>query len=225
MRALPGSASRTPTGRLPIARDALAADQRRRILRATAELVAKRGYHDTSVELIVRKARVGYATFYKNFEDKEACFLAFLDANTRTAWGEIDRAVAAEQGPWAHKVAAMLHALFSQIAADPAPARACLVEALTAGPESVARYEQGLKRMVPILRPGRELNAHQSDLPETLEETIAGGIVWIAYQRLVVGEADRLEALLPETLEFALTPYIGEDEAVRVAGEITAQPA
>jgi AcrR family transcriptional regulator len=223
MRALPGSASRTPTGRRPIARDQLAVDQRRRILRAVAELVAKRGYHGTSVELIVRKARVGYATFYKNFEDKEACFLAFLDTSTELVWDSVDEAVAAEQGPWSRKVAVMLHTLFARIAAEPVFARASLVEALTAGPASVARYERALQRMVPILRPGRELNAHESELPETLEETIAGGIVWIAYQRLIVGEADHLEALVPETLEFALAPYIGEDEAVRAASEIIAQ--
>ncbi len=39
-------------------------------------------------------------------------------------------------------------------------------------------------------------------------------------QRLIAGEADKLRALLPETLEFLLRPYVGEDEAAREAGEV-----
>jgi hypothetical protein len=34
------------------------------------------------------------------------------------------------------------------------------------------------------------------------------------------GEAGKLRALLPETLEFLLRPYVGEDEAAREAGEV-----
>jgi hypothetical protein len=38
-------------------------------------------------------------------------------------------------------------------------------------------------------------------------------------QRLVAGEAGKLRALLPETLEFLLRPYVGEEEAAKEAGE------
>jgi len=34
----------------------------------------------------------------------------------------------------------------------------------------------------------------------------------------MAGEAAKLRALLPETLEFLLRPYIGEQEAVQEAG-------
>jgi AcrR family transcriptional regulator len=65
-----------PPGKEPLARADAAADQRRRILRVTADIVAKRGYAGTSTDLIVRRAKVGYGTFYKFFADKEAAFLA-----------------------------------------------------------------------------------------------------------------------------------------------------
>ena len=42
-------------------------------------------------------------------------------------------------------------------------------------------------------------------------------MLWSAYQRLIVGEADRIEALLPEAIEFVLRPYLGEAEAARWA--------
>lgn len=86
-----------------------------------------------------------------------------------------------------------------------------------AGPEPAARHEAALKRLAPLLRDGRELNPRKPKLPETLEETLAGGIVWLLGQRLIGGEAAGLRALLPETLEFVLRPYVGEDEAAREA--------
>jgi AcrR family transcriptional regulator len=203
-----------------MSRDAAGADQRRRILEATAGLVAEKGYQETTMEDIVRRAKVGYATFYKHFADKEAAFLALLDAAIERSSGRVEDAYKREEGPWADRVGAALGTLFEDVSAHPAAARAVLVEALTAGPEAAARHEQALKRLAPLLRPGRELNPRQAELPGTLEETLAGGVVWVLGQRLLAGEAAKLRGLLPETLEFILRPYLGEDEAAREAGEV-----
>lgn len=220
MRALPGKASRQPAGPEPVGRDAAGADQRRRILEATAELVAERGYQETTMEEIVRHAKVGYATFYKHYPDKEAVFLALLEAATDRTVSRVEDAYQREEGPWTDRVGAALGVLFEDVAAHPAVARAALVEAVAAGPEAAAKHEAALKRLAPLLRPGRELNPRQAELPESLEETLAGGIVWVLGQRLIGGEADKLRGLLPETLEFVLRPYVGEDEAAREAGEV-----
>ena len=64
-------------------------------------------------------------------------------------------------------------------------------------------------------RIGRKVSPHGDELPETLEETIIGGIFWIIYQRIVLGETEQIEQLLPELVEFALTPYIGAEAARR----------
>lgn len=220
MRALPGKDSRQPPGAQPVGRAAAAADQRRRILEATAELVATQGYQETTMEQIVRQAKVGYATFYKHFADREAAFLGLLDAAIERTAGRVEDAYEREDGPWADRVGAALGALFEDVAAHPAAARAVLVEALTAGSEAAARHEAALRRLAPLLRPGRELNPRRAELPETLEETLAGGVVWVLGQRLIAGEADKLRGLLPETLEFVLRPYVGEEEAAREAGEV-----
>ena len=219
MRALPGKDSRQPPGPQPVTRDDAAADQRRRILEATAGLVAEQGYPATTIEQIVRRAKVGYATFYKSFEDKEECFLALFDAALEHTAREVEDAYEREAGPWTDRVGAGLGALFKTIAAHPNVARACMVEALTAGPQAVAHHEAALKRFAPLLRGGRELNPRQAELPATLEDTLAGGVLWVVNQRLVAGRAEELRGLLPETLEFLLRPYVGEEEAAREAGD------
>lgn len=218
MRALPGKASRQPPGPEPVSRTEAAADQRRRVLEATADLVAEQGYAETTIEQIVRRAKVGYATFYKHYADKQEAFLALLDAAVERTAYVVEEAYDGEAGPWPDKVGAALGALLGQVVAHPSVARACLVEAPTAGPEAATRHEAALKRFAPLLRPGRELNPRQAELPETLEDTLAGGVLWVINQRLIAGEEAKLRALLPETLEFLLRPYVGEDAAAREAG-------
>jgi hypothetical protein len=73
---------------------------------------------------------------------------------------------------------------------------------------------------------GGDAPARRSDrLPETLEDTLAGGVLWVVNQRLLAGELGEIRALLPEALEFLLRPYVGEDEAAREAGTVEAASA
>ena len=202
-------------------RDGDASDQRRVILEASADLVAEQGYQATTIEMIVRRAKVGYATFYKSFDDKEAVFLALLGEAVEVLTGRVKEAYDREP-EWPDKVAAGLGALFEVIAAYPNVARACLAEASTAGPEAARRQEAAMKQFAPLLKPGRELNPRRDQLPETLEDTLMGGVMWVVNQRLIGGETEKLRALLPETLEFVLRPYVGEEKAAAEAGALSA---
>ena len=53
---------------------------RERLLAAARTLFVSRGYHLTRPQDIARLAGVGYGTFYLYFDDKQACFLAFVAA-------------------------------------------------------------------------------------------------------------------------------------------------
>jgi AcrR family transcriptional regulator len=202
-----------------VARADAAAEQRARILRVTAELIAKRGYSDTPTDLIVRRAHAGYGTFYKFFADKEAAFLALYDETFETHSERIAEAFGGsdDSRPWGDRVAAAIATFYATIASDPPLWKACLVESLTAGPEVLARYEDSIGQLGQLLRIGRREAKDADLLPDSLEGTLAGGIVWIAYQRLLLGEADKLPGLLPEAVQFSLSPYLGEKQAVAVA--------
>jgi AcrR family transcriptional regulator len=219
MRALPGRASRTTLAEpATLTRESAQGAQRLRILRATGELIAKRGYNDVTVELIVKRARVSFKTFYKHFSGKEECFLELFDTAVAQTDRRVRDALAAQPGaPWPQQVVATLRTIVEMIAADPIIARACIVEAPAAGPVMLQRYVRASSAFVPLLRAGRELSPHGDQLPATLEETLAGSFLWSAYQRLIIGEAERIEQLLPEVIELVLRPYVGEREAAQVA--------
>ncbi len=221
MRALPGRETRANRDAPPasVTRSSAHADQRRRILRATGELVAKRGYNDVTVELIVKRARVSYKTFYKHFAGKEECFIELFDSAYRATERTIRERLAAPELSWAEQVALALRSLIEQIVADPIIARAVIVEAPTVGPGIHERYERAIKAFVPLFRAGRELTPRGPELPATIEDTLAGSVFWSAYQRLIVGEAERLPELLPEFIELVLRIYLGQAEGTRLARE------
>jgi len=225
VQALPGRDARVKRGTPPakVTRVTAAAEQRRRILAATGELVAKRGYSDVSVELIVKRAHVSFKTFYKHFASKEDCYAALFDQAVASTEKAIREAVAEEPGAWAEQVAVALRKLTELVLADPLTAKAVIVEAPTVGGEIVQRYDKAMKALVPLLRSGRDYNPRGIELPATVEETLAGSVFWSIYQRLIVGEADALREVLPGLIQLVLRTYLGEAEAARIAKDEAAR--
>ena len=119
---------------------------------------------------------------------------------------------------WPLRVRAGLGAFLGYVVEEPALARTCMVEALSAGPAAVKYYEESQQAFVSLFRLGRDVSPHGADLPDTLEEAIIGGIFWILYQRLTASRPEAIPDLLPELVEFALTPYLGAEAADEVAG-------
>jgi len=223
-RSLSERLSKLPPGRHLIPRDFVAQNQRERMLLATAELVAERGYQKTTIELIAKTARVALVTFYEHFANKEECFLAAFDESVAAA-GEVFAELVDSELPWAEQVSTGLEVFLELVVSEPAPARLCIVEAQAAGGEALARYQSMLELVAPKLREGREFNPRASRLPEGLEVAIAGGLIWLVHQRLIADRADDLKALLPEMLQVTLTPYVGEVDAARAAEAAQARVA
>lgn len=69
------------------------AESRRRLLDAARALFVEHGYHDTRPQDISKLAGVGHGTFYLHFEDKRACFLAFVDEAGAELDQEIEQSV------------------------------------------------------------------------------------------------------------------------------------
>lgn len=195
---------------------AVASGQRERILATAERLVAERGCAGTSIERIAKQARVSSITFYDHFASKEEAFVAAFDhavAETR-AW--LAQEAPADR-PWPARVRAGLRALLAAIGTRPERARMCLIEAQKGGPQLLARYEAALDAVVPLLREGRQLDSAAADLPETLEEAIAGGLAWLLRERLEAEGAEGIEELLPRLVDVALRPYLGSEEALHLA--------
>jgi AcrR family transcriptional regulator len=136
----PAPPSRLPSGRHGLTREAVVASQRARLIDAMAQVVAEKGYPATTVADVVERAGVSRRTFYEQFADKEACFLAAYDAGLSAVLGRIVDAVQTDHGGgWRDRARAGVEAFLALLASEPAFARALQVEILTAGPAALDR--------------------------------------------------------------------------------------
>lgn len=187
-----------------------------RIINGLALEASEKGYRAVTIADIVKRAGIARNTFYENFRSKEDCFLAAQQYVMAAALEQVVTA-AGEIDDWPRRVEAGLAAFLAYIAREPALARTCMVEALAAGPAAIESYEESLQSFVSLFRLGRDVSPYGGELPATLEEALIGGVFWILYQRLSLSEAEQIEELLPELVEFALTPYLGAEAARELA--------
>jgi AcrR family transcriptional regulator len=192
--------------RPPLPREFIAQHKQRRIMDALAELSSEQGYEATKISDIVKRAGVARKTLYDNFEGKEEVFLAAFDAARDEVLRRVEEAGADGEEGWQDRIEAGLAAFLGFVAEQPMLARMCMIEALSATPQTTKRYEDSLETFVELTRrtlPGDER------LPDTIAETLVGGVAWIVYQTIRRGEAERAEDLLPELTEFMVAPYLG----------------
>ena len=187
-------------------REFIALHKQRRIMDALAELTAEQGYEATKISDIVKRAGVARKTLYDNFEGKEEVFLAAFDAARDEVLRRVEEAGADSEEDWQDRVEAGLAAFLGFVAEQPTLARMCMIEALSATPATTRRYEDSLETFVELAR--RTLPRDER-LPDTIAETLVGGVAWIVYQQIRRGEAERAEDLLPELTEFMMAPYLG----------------
>jgi AcrR family transcriptional regulator len=152
---------------------------------------------------------VARKTLYDNFDGKEDLFLAAFDAFLVKVRDAVEGACEKTEGVWQKRVEAGLATFLDTVAENPDAARMVMIEALSATPSASARYDAALREFVELLR--RSTPA-ESKLPETIEETLVGGVAWIVNQQIRRGEAARAPELLPELSEFVLSPYHGVAE-------------
>jgi AcrR family transcriptional regulator len=216
----PPELARLPPGRHGLPREFVVHNQRERLIAGLAEAIAENGYSGTTIAHITRHAAVSRRTFYEHFNSKDECFVAAYD----TVMKELRERVSAgfeEADDWPHAVRSGIGAMLSFLAAEPHLARLCMVEALVAGPVVVERYDAAIQSFVPYFQSGREGRPPEvlARLSPTTEEALVGGMVSLISRRIIAGKAEELEELLPDLVEFTLTPYLGSAEAAKIAQE------
>jgi AcrR family transcriptional regulator len=194
--------SRLPSGRHGLTREAVVASQRGRLIDAMAEVVAEKGYAATTVADVVERAGVSRRTFYEQFTDKEACFLAAYDVGLNVVLGRIKEAVetvperptpplsgghppspGATAG-WRDQARAGVEAFLALLASEPAFARALQVEILTAGPAALERRAGMLAMFSAVWRGVHErARAEEPSLPELPEEVFS--VLTAGFEELI----------------------------------------
>jgi len=207
---------RLPAGRHGLPREFVVQNQRERIVTALVDVVAERGYNATTVANITKAASVSRRTFYEHFEDKEACFLAAYEMVAEHIAASM-RAAAEAFEDWPQQVRAALATLLRFLAGEPELARLVMIEPVAAGGEIAARHRASMQGLVEILKAGRPEHGSEHPLPEATEEALVGGIVSLVVREVSAGRSEQLEQLLPDLVELTLAPYVGAEQAEKLA--------
>ncbi len=211
-----------PGGYHGLSREQIADSQRERLLAAMASEVAAHGYRAVTVTEITKCAKVSTRDFYGLFADKEECFLATFDA-VRDHLAELIERAAGSESEWPDQTIAALRALVEFFAAEPDLARLFLVESVSATPRIAIRFREAVLACVPPFALGRaELADPDLILPEA-ESSIIGGAVSLVTRTIGAGEADQLPQLLPDLIEFTLSPYLGAERAFGLGAAIASK--
>ncbi len=205
-----------PAGRHGFSREQVAHNQRERLIAGLATAVAEHGYNAVTITHITKAAAVSRRVFYENFEGKEECFLAAFDVVVAHIGELIAEAVEAAPD-WPHQAVAAAREALAFLASEPDLARLCLVESQSAGPAVAKRFHEAVRDLVPPLERGRAERSGDRDLPPNTEDSTIGALVSLASRKVAAGEATALEELAPDFTQFILSPYLGPDEAERLA--------
>lgn len=205
MPALP-SPERLRPGRHTLAREDIARSQRERILVAMIRCVHERGYTATTVAEIVARAAVSRSTFYSQFADKEACFVAAYDfamqsALSRMTEGHADHATQT----WRERVRDDLTAYLDGLAAEPALAITLHAEVFAAGAGALEHRAELLSALASRIADVGE-QAHRDDssvreLPPALFALFTGGLDELIRDRLRTHSSTGLHDLAEPLLE------------------------
>jgi AcrR family transcriptional regulator len=167
-------------------------NQRERLVAAMAEVCGERGYAESSVAEIARRAGVSTASFYRQFEDRRACMLASFGVLFGRLLEAIEATCPPGGGP-GKRARAGARLAAQLLAADPPSTRLLSVEILALGADGVRAQHEAIERLAALLRgPGDGSSAS----PDATWAVVAA-MVSLVGRRVAEGEspeAARLEA-------------------------------
>jgi AcrR family transcriptional regulator len=146
-----------------------------KLKKAARKLFVERGYHATRPQDIARDAGLGHGTFYLHYEDKRACFLAFVEDAREELQQYVDARVAQSDGTLEHTIAATLNAIYDYSESHPGVLGAAMTD------EAVIDAE-GVQAVPLLVRWGH-------DWAVQVQRLIAAGTTPSDYDADIIGQA------------------------------------
>jgi AcrR family transcriptional regulator len=199
------------------------AEQRMRIIFATAELVSRVGYEAATVTAISREAGLDTRAFYRCFSEKAQA----LRAAGELLFGHL-MAVAAGAfvvgETWPERVWEAASALAECAQQNETLARVWLLHGQAAGPATADRLQEIARAFTVFLEEGLRDEA-TSTPPDVTLEAISTSVFEIGYQLARSGDGQELPGLVPHLVFIALAPFLGASKTSRFVAERCAEPA
>lgn len=200
-----------------------AGDQRLRIIDAMIDSCAEKTYAATTITDIVARARISRTTFYKQFDDKRACFDAAIGHCIEQLQAVAASAHDRDEAP-ADAVRKATSAVIEALAERPGLAQLLTGDAIAVDPQVIECYR---KVTIPALE-GLWSEGNGSAEAHSDPRLAFGKAQVLILNQIAIGRADRLPDLLPEIVYLAVSPFGGHAAALhqsQLAGKSTTSDA
>lgn len=173
---------------------------RDRLMRAMCESLIEKGYAETVVADVVKRARVSRRTFYEEFADRGDCLLAACSRSTERARAVIDHA-ADPSLPWEQQVENAVGAYFLFHTTEPRLTHSLLFEIYSLGERGLASHRETshafTEQMIELADRSRAAGAPIRELSYATAAAVVGAIYQLVQlmsdspQRITVEDARR----------------------------------
>jgi len=213
----PLSERRLPSGRHALAREDVVKSQRERIVDATAEIVAEKGFAGLTIPEIASRANVSHETFYEIYPTKQDAFLGAQKIGLHQALRTTVEAYDTQPADWPDGVAAGLNALMDFVCSEPSHAHLTLVDTFGASPQAIEIRRSALESFTAYLAPGFEHAPDGAGVPAIAAEAVAGGIWQVLHHYIEHKRLHELCDASPQLVYLTLNPFIGPERAAETA--------
>jgi AcrR family transcriptional regulator len=171
-------------------------NQRERLFAAMVATVAERGYEATTMTELTKLAGISSRHFYGLFEDKQACFIAAIEALVGPALETVEAGL--EFPGDMERAKQAFESLFEQIVAQPAASKMCFVDVYAAGAEGVALVDRTVDAFEALFKQMLDQMPGHEGMPSEIVRALIGGVQKVIHKRLYRGKEQDLLALAPQ---------------------------
>lgn len=188
----PKSAPGLPRGRTSLDSSDANAHQRSRLQRAVISAVAANGYQATTIADIVERARVSRSVMYREFDGKQDCFLAGIEAGRELVTARIAAAMDELSGGSLETVLRAITRVYLETCAqEPDHTRAWMCELTAAGPRGVEARDRYLDGFADLMKQIDHRYGSGRVRPDAHYIALVGGITELVDREVRAGsEAD-----------------------------------
>jgi AcrR family transcriptional regulator len=177
-------------------------NQRERLFGAIVAVVSQKGYEACTVADVIEVSGVSRSAFYEHFANKAECLSAAAEALIELTLEELGQ-VQGAGGP--ERAQAIFERFIELVCAQPAAARACLVELHAAGEEGEACAERGFEALVEMVEGVDATLPGDERMSQEVVRTLVGGLGKVVHTRLYRGDVDELGSLGPELWQWTMS--------------------
>jgi AcrR family transcriptional regulator len=199
-----------PRGRPSLSSAEIALHQRERIVHATAEVAAEKGYAAATIADITTTACIDRRVFYAHFRDKQQAFLAAHELGFQQTMAVCASAFFGSEH-WPERIWEALHAGTHFNATYPVVAHIGYVEAYAVGSPAVQRVDDSRAAFNIFVQEGHRHT--ESPPPAIAPDALSATIFEIGYYHARARRLDLLPRLTPHATYLVLAPFLGPEKA------------